>query len=413
MPHLRAAQRGLTLLVAVTLVGCAAPPQAPADYMTNALDWVESHSVFGERVADWPALRAEAMARVSEPASTADTYPALYHVLQALQAAGDLNASLLEPDNRVGRDEGQLTHGFMALERDGTIIVVDQGGPAEAAGLQVGDRISTMNDAPYAPIRADGTPFPRTLRLTVERAGEAAPREVTLEAVKLPYEGRPGGRRIDGGDAGVGYLELPWDWGSQAYPTLAQGVIRSADQPPACGWIVDLRRNTGGNMWTFLAAVGPILGSGELGGFLYRDGHREGWSYEEGEVRWNGERRDESAVEGPIYEMAPRPVALLTSPATVQAGETLLVAFKGRPATRLFGEPTQGLPVLTDHTTLSDEAEIFVSGAFSYDRDGTLYDGPLAPDEAVATDWSRFGSDDDPVIQAALAWLRAQPACGG
>lgn len=159
-----------------------------------------------------------------------------------------------------------------------------------------------------------------------------------------------------------------------------------ADQPADCGWIVDLRRNVGGNIWSFLATVGPILGPGELGGFVCRDGRREGWSYQDGEVRWNGERRGESEVEGAVYTMAPRPVALLISPGTAQADETTLVVFLGRPATHLFGEPTTGVPFLADHTTLSDAAEVFVSGARSYDRTGAIYDRPITPDERVATD---------------------------
>ncbi|MFI8817948.1 hypothetical protein ACIGWV_41730, partial [Streptomyces sp. NPDC055082] len=29
-----------------------------------------------------------------------------------------------------------------------------------------------------------------------------------------------------------------------------------------CGWVVDLRHNSGGDMWGPLASVGPILGNG-------------------------------------------------------------------------------------------------------------------------------------------------------
>jgi hypothetical protein len=68
-------------------------------------------------------------------------------------------------------------------------------------------------------------------------------------------------------------------------------------------------------------------------------------------------------------------------------------------------------PFLFDHTTLSDGAEISVSGARAYDHTGVVYERPIAPDKRVATDWTRFGGDDDPVIQAALAWLRTQPSC--
>jgi len=130
-------------------------------------------------------------------------------------------------------------------------------------------------------------------------------------------------------------------------------------------------------------------------------------------VFWDGQQRDESFVEGerfrPARELAP--IAMLVSPATVQAAEALVVAFRGRPDTRFFGEPTSGLPVLADHTQLSDGAEIFVSGAFTFDRTGRIYDAPIIPDVAVTIDWTNFGDDDDPVIRAAAEWLSTQPSC--
>jgi len=395
----------------VVIAACSQPPQAPGDYLANALDWIEAHAVLHDRVTDWPTLRAEALALTPNPTTAAETYPAIRHVLAALGTSGDRNAFLLDP-GILG--VGVRSYGFNELPGDGTIVFLEPGGPAERAGLRVGDRITHADGTPlaeYQAAQAGGRPVQPSMRFTVVRPGEASPRDVTLEAAAISYEGRPSGRRIAVGGAGVGYLELPWDWGSRRYPTLAQEVIRAADQSAACGWIVDLRQNTGGNMWTFLAAVGPILGPGELGGFEYRDGRREGWSYQDGEVRWNGERRTESEVEGAVYTMTPRPVALLISPGTVQAGETTVVAFLGRPETRLFGERTAGAPFLADHTTLSDGAELFVSGARSYGRTGAIYDGPIAPDERVAIDWTRLGGDDDPVIQAALAWLQTQPAC--
>jgi hypothetical protein len=104
-------------------------------------------------------------------------------------------------------------------------------------------------------------------------------------------------------------------------------------------------------------------------------------------------------------------VALLTSRATLGAGELLLVAFAGRPAVRRFGEATAGAPFLQYHTFLSDGAWLVVSGAQGMDRTSQVYDGAIAPDEEVATDWAAFGTENDPVIQAALAWLLEQPAC--
>jgi C-terminal processing protease CtpA/Prc len=101
----------------------------------------------------------------------------------------------------------------------------------------------------------------------------------------------------------------------------------------------------------------------------------------------------------------------LVSPATQAAGELLWVAFQGRPDVRSFGEPTRGLPTLITHTDLSDGSKLLVSGANSFDRNGTVYNGPITPDVLVGTDWSRFGTEQDPVIRAAMDWLHSQSAC--
>jgi hypothetical protein len=42
------------------------------------------------------------------------------------------------------------------------------------------------------------------------------------------------------------------------YTTLVQQLIRELDAQSSCGWIVDLRENTGGNMWPMLAGLGPV-----------------------------------------------------------------------------------------------------------------------------------------------------------
>jgi hypothetical protein len=45
------------------------------------------------------------------------------------------------------------------------------------------------------------------------------------------------------------------------------------------------------------------------------------------------------------------------------------------------------------------------------DRTGRTYDGSLLPDQPVAIDWSEVGTSDDPVLQAAIAWLSTEEDC--
>jgi len=413
IPHtLKWAQVGLA---AALLAGCVqAPPpnqtpQPPAEYLSNALDWIETHSVKRDSV-DWDAVRAEALALAPDPATTHATYPALE---RAIERVADPVTWLLKPEE--ARLEGHF--GLGALMPEAAIVEVQPGSSAAQAGLRPGDVIAAVNGAPpqgqHHTAWVDFGPG-ETVAVTVRRAGETAPIKVTLTRQSLSDAAVPTGRHYGAGAAGVGYLNLPSETGVRwQYPTLAQQVLREADSSSVCGWMIDARRIAGGNLWSYLAAIGPILGEGEVGGFVYGDGTREPWAYRDGNVYWNENKREESLVEGPIFQpqRADLPVALLTSRATLGAGELLLVAFAGRPGVRRFGEATAGAPFLQFHTFLSDGAWLVVSGAQGLDRTGRTYTGPIAPDEAVATDWTAFGAEADPVIGAALAWLRDQPAC--
>jgi hypothetical protein len=82
----------------------------------------------------------------------------------------------------------------------------------------------------------------------------------------------------------VGYIEIGTYWGfdrdkANAYAADAHAKLRAVDSPDICRWVVDLRRNNGGNFWPMLAAIGPILGNGFAGRFLTASDSRE-WGYE-------------------------------------------------------------------------------------------------------------------------------------
>ena len=56
---------------------------------------------------------------------------------------------------------------------------------------------------------------------------------------------------------------------------------------------------------------------------------------------------------------------------------------------------------------LSDGAAINLCVAVDSDRTGKTYDSPIPPDIEVKTDWSLWGTDEDPVIQAAMKRILA------
>jgi C-terminal processing protease CtpA/Prc len=415
----------LLLTFCLLLSGCGvfAPPATPTpvplpppQYLESALQWLQSHAVF-EKNVDWAAIRKEAATLSPNPKTTADTYPAICNALRALK---DGNAYLQVPSLVIPNFDS----GYATLYPDYKIVYwLKPGGPADKAGLHVGDVIQQDNGKPpqaydendlWPPCNTKPLDANPQEHMIVLRDGQSL--QITIATETMTTQdllSLPTGKRLGTGAQGLGYIELPYETGAHAsYQSEVQKLTKKLDAEPVCGWMLDLRRTGGGDIWSYLAAVGPILGEGDLGGFVYKDGTREPWAYRKGRVLWNGEDRPESNIDGSIY--TPKrvtPVALLIGPGTEAASELLVVAFQGRVDLRTFGAATFGLPTLVAHTDLSDGTSAFASGAYSFDRKGVTYTGPIAPDVPVETGWSKFGTEQDPAVQAAASWLSAQSAC--
>jgi C-terminal processing protease CtpA/Prc len=368
----------------------------PAVYFRVALFNIQHSALRRDRV-DWRAVRAEADGLRRGARTTADTYPAIRLVLQRL---GDDHSHFLPPAAaRALRAGSGRTPGLTAVWPERVVALVTPGGPAEAAGIKVGDVVETVNGRPPKHVRgvvvlSGGLP---TVEITLTRAGQPATLSVRLEPRVTPFN-QPA--IVRGLDDGLGYIEIPGLAGEGGtFGADSVAAILRADTPAKCGWVVDLRRNVGGNMWPMLDAVRPVLDEGTPGYFV-SGGRREAWSFA-------------SSANRPAYALKHRnpPVAVLTSRLTVSSGEALMIAFRGRPLTRSFGEATGGLPTANRSIPLADGALMVLTVASEADRTGRSYDGPIEPDERVAIDWTRMGTDDDPVIAAAAKWLRAQGQC--
>jgi len=210
---------------------------------------------------------------------------------------------------------------------------------------------------------------------------------------------------------GVGYVDVPaFSGGGPAGDSLAGAyhrLIEAVDtMAQGCRWVVDLRGNTGGNMWPMVAGVGPILGSDTVGFFVDPDSVSTAWVYDEGRA---GIDASVIARADDWYELGmPEPwVAVLTDSLTASSGEAVAVAFRERPGARSFGEATWGVSTGNAAFPLNDGSVIFLTVATMVDREGTVYGGALVPDIAVAG--SKTGDPaTDAVLSAALQWLDAQ-----
>ena len=182
----------------------------------------------------------------------------------------------------------------------------------------------------------------------------------------------------------TGYIRIPSFKGNGpagvAFADSIQAVIEKADTDSTLGWIVDLRNNTGGDLWPMLAAIGPILGEGTAGYFVDPNGNYHAWSYQNGVA--SQEQKPQTTVSHPYHLRRPNPrVAVLLDKATASAGEGVAISFKHRPDTRFFGTFTCGVSTGNGIIRLSDGALLVLTQVTMADRNKTVYGQSVPPDE--------------------------------
>ena len=202
---------------------------------------------------------------------------------------------------------------------------------------------------------------------------------------------------------GVGYISMPGYSGAdanamRAYAKRMHDSLANTIGSASCGWVVDLRPNTGGNMWPMLAGLKPFLGGGGLGTFESPTGASPSWIAGQG-----------VGVEPPsaLAALESTWVAVLTGPKTASSGEAVTIAFRGRPRTRSFGQPTAGLSTANGTFPLSDGAMILLTTAIDADRTGQRYGDKVDPNVRV----DATTGPDDTTLAIAVEWLRQSAGC--
>ena len=198
----------------------------------------------------------------------------------------------------------------------------------------------------------------------------------------------------------IGYVQLPsFSGDQQALIDFAEGIqqsIAAQDSPDILGWIVDLRNNTGGNMWPMLAGIGPILGEGIAGYFIDADNSRLTWSYSNGSAVLNLQNNRVS-VANPYELINPNPkVAVLLNKAVASSGEAIAVSFVGRANTMRFGGETCGLSSSNSGFDITNGYTLLLTTAYLADRNQNVFGVPIAPDTPAT---------DETIIQEAINYL--------
>ncbi len=329
-----------------------------AAFLNSALDVMQQHALSGQSM-DWIQLRQEAFKHAAGAFNPIDTYPAIYWALVQLNDSGS---------------HLRLPPGLY---------------PDQIALLEQAEK-DARNSAP-AGARPVEPPTPFTTRHLPEGH---------IDSVQ--------GRNF-------GYIVLPScsakdDDGLLLYAADVRRILTGLSAQNPIGWIVDLRGNTGGNMWPMLTGIGPILGEGVVGSFLAADG-KIPWFYQDGKSGTRNTAGLETVSlnlqDTPLRVTPLAPVAVLVDSSTASSAEAVSIAFHGREGTRFFGQRTAGKSTAVQPFRLSDGAELYLTTAIDADRTGKPFPDGLTPDEVFPSVNAMPQEASDPVVIAAQAWLVA------
>ena len=193
------------------------------------------------------------------------------------------------------------------------------------------------------------------------------------------------------------------DEADQAYNKQVQTAIRALDSSNVDKWIIDLRKNQGGNMWAMLLGLGPLLDKECIGFFVRNNGEKIPWKHKKNTVKQGNSCCLKTSL--PPYQLKNTPkIAVLIGNNTASSGEAVAVAFSGQKNVRFFGQHTSGFANATYPFFLSDGACLLLPVMLFSNRLGQIFYANIAPDEIINVN-EATNSLKDPTIEAAIDWL--------
>jgi len=184
---------------------------------------------------------------------------------------------------------------------------------------------------------------------------------------------------------GIAIIKLPPFSGNSEEGIKYASTVLDAIPDTVSGVVIDLRDNTGGNMYPMISAVHRFIADEDV--LRFRTRKRTQWI----ELSY--------VLQGTGVSPLPRiecPVAILTNEWTASSGEATLLCFRGLDYVCVFGAPTAGYASANQPFTLPDGSQLVLTTGCDVARTGEVFcDDPIQPDVLTETP-----------LEDAVAWCR-------
>jgi len=173
--------------------------------------------------------------------------------------------------------------------------------------------------------------------------------------------------------------------------------------------VIDLRLNTGGNLYPMLSGLSPLLGDGIIG----YETDVEGTIVRSWEIKKNnffiGEYQTTSIPDSFSFNLNKMSVVILTGPLTGSSGTMTAITFKHRSNTYFIGEATaEGYSTSNGYFWFSPDFTMNFATNFVADRKKILYKKAFDPDLHISGGDNFLILEKDEKIIEALRYLNSK-----
>lgn len=203
---------------------------------------------------------------------------------------------------------------------------------------------------------------------------------------------------------GIGLIKVPMcmtfsNTKDRDFANSIRSQIRKLDtEYEITSWVVDLRNNSGGNMWPMIAGLNALVEDGVIGYVVGTANRKEReWRSANGKINFSNEATG-------LYKVKRlnNKIAVLIDSLTASSGEMTAISFIGLPNVKLFGQPSAGYTTANSTRYLSDGSQLFLATNFIADRTHKIYRDKIFPDVIVS---GQNAFDIDKTLEAAKKWL--------
>lgn len=272
-----------------------------------------------------------------------------------------------------------------------TIVSPIEGSPAEAAGLQPGDKVVAIDGEDMTGVPPEEArskiigPEGTQVTLTISRDGQPNPLEFTITRAKIVMHSAEG-KMLDNG---IGYVDIN-TFGDQTTQELRDALDKLLAQNPR-GLIIDLRNNPGGYLTTAVEVSSEFI---EKGPILY-------------EKFGNGKLEEHDALgKGRALKI---PLVVLVNEGSASASEILTGALQDYDRAKIVGVQSYGKGSVQVWQPLSNNqgaARVTIAKWLTPDKRAIDHVG-LTPDVIVEMTDEDFKANRDPQLDAAIETLDA------